>query len=194
MIALAAIAVVAPPAVLSALQASLPAGAHVEVLGYRGGACEPVTAELRTPFAASGTATVRIAGAGCAGWAFVEARVTAEALVLTRDVRAGEALEGAVEPAMREVRAGHTLLATLTPGAIASHHLRRGEAVESGSLRDEGPAPGQPVRVVLRIGAIALEQPGRALPCVRGRACALLPSGKRVEGRLEGGVLLVEAP
>jgi hypothetical protein len=46
----------------------------------------------------------------------------------------------------------------------------------------------------MRAGALSVEQSGRAVPCPRGRACAVLPSGRRVEGRLEDGRILVELP
>ena len=57
-----------------------------------------------------------------------------------------------------------------------------------------GPAPGALVAVRIRSGALTVEQSGRAVPCARGLACALLPSGRRVEGRLTDGRLLVELP
>jgi hypothetical protein len=35
---------------------------------------------------------------------------------------------------------------------------------------------------------------GRLVPCSRGVACAVVPTGKHVEGRLEDGTLIVETP
>jgi hypothetical protein len=53
---------------------------------------------------------------------------------------------------------------------------------------------GGAVRVVVRSGLVVLEQTGRFVPCGAGRACAVLPSGKHVEGRLEDGRVVVEVP
>jgi hypothetical protein len=92
-----------------------------------------------------------------------------------------------------EVRAGHAPLATAPEGAVAARAIPAGAPIEEAMLR-RGPAPGAPVAVVLRSGLIAVETTGRAVPCPRGRACALLPSGRRVEGRLDAGRILVEPP
>jgi len=91
------------------------------------------------------------------------------------------------------VRAGHEPLSALPAGALASRTIAAGAQLES-SLLQVGPRPGEVVTVRLQAGALAVEQAGRALPCPRGRACALLPTGRRVEGRLEGGRILVELP
>jgi hypothetical protein len=50
------------------------------------------------------------------------------------------------------------------------------------------------VEVVVRAGDLEITREARAVPCVRGRACALLPGGRRVEGRLLDGRILVEVP
>jgi len=54
--------------------------------------------------------------------------------------------------------------------------------------------PGQTVKVVIVSGTLVIEQAGRATPCVRGRSCATLASGKVVEGELSEGKLMVQAP
>jgi hypothetical protein len=50
------------------------------------------------------------------------------------------------------------------------------------------------VVAVIVAGALRVEQQARALPCRAGRACALLPSGRRVEGAWHAGRIVVEAP
>jgi hypothetical protein len=92
-----------------------------------------------------------------------------------------------------EVLPGRTPLTALPPGAVASRAIAAGAAIEPGSLR-VGPAPGEPVAVMLRVGDVSVEQTGRALSCARGRACALLPSGRRVEGAFDGTRIQVELP
>jgi hypothetical protein len=57
-----------------------------------------------------------------------------------------------------------------------------------------GPAVGTRVRILVRVGSLVVEEAGRLVPCSRGLACAVVPSGKHVEGRLEDGTLLVETP
>jgi hypothetical protein len=55
-----------------------------------------------------------------------------------------------------------------------------------------GPAVGTRVRILVRVGSLVVEEVGRLVPCSRGLACAVVPSGKHVEGRLEDGTLVVE--
>jgi hypothetical protein len=187
---------------LAALTAALALpGARVELLGLDGAppaGCAVESADVPRPVAASGRHAVRLAGATaagarCDGWRWAEARVLAPALRTTRDLAAGERVDGAAEPVEREVRPGRAPLAALPAGATAARALRAGTILEDLHLRS-GPLPGAAVAVLVRAGALAVEQPGRAVPCGRGRACALLPSGKRVEGVLDGGRLVVELP
>jgi flagella basal body P-ring formation protein FlgA len=182
----AALALPGGRAELVALEPSLPAG------------CAVASAAAPRPFAASGRVALRLegttaAGARCEGWAWARVRVLAPALVVARDVADGAPIAGAAEPQEREVLAGRPPLATLPPGATASRALAAGTVLEPQHVR-VGPRPGEPVAVVVRVGAIEAEQPGRAVACARGRACALLPSGRRVEGVLDGGRLVVESP
>jgi hypothetical protein len=196
----------------SALAAALALpGAHVELAGLdprlpAGCAVERATAPR--PVVASGRAALRLEGrdargAACEGWAWADARVLAPALVLVHDVADGERLEGAFTVREREVRAGRVPVAALPPGVTAARALRAGTALEAPDLR-AGPRPGEPIAVLVRLGGLSVEQPGRALPCARAasaatsrqapKACALLPSGRRVEGVLDAGRLVVESP
>ncbi|HUJ26260.1 MAG TPA: hypothetical protein VLW85_09595 [Myxococcales bacterium] len=180
-----------PLVVLHALQQAAPAGARVEVLAWRPqGACEPDSAEVRGPLHGSGSVALRIAGRGCSGWAFADARVTAQVLVATEAAREGQPVHAALE--WREVRAGHEALAEIPASAVAARDVARGSVIEASMVREPGPKAGAPVRVVLRDSAITLELVATAVPCARGLACALLPSGKRVEGHFEGDAILVE--
>jgi len=186
----------------AAIQAALaPARAEAEVGAVRaaaGRSCAPSAWEALKPVEASGQVALRFtgrdpAGAPCEGWAWAEVKVAAPALRLTRDLRAGEPLAGAVAPGLSEVLPARRPVAELPEGAVAARTLRAGTSLLSSDLR-VGPRPGDPVVVLVRAGAVELEQPGRAVPCARDRACALLPGGKRVEGRFLAGRLVVEAP
>jgi hypothetical protein len=57
-----------------------------------------------------------------------------------------------------------------------------------------GPRAGTSIKIVVRAGALSVEQVGRIVPCTRDAVCAVLPSGKHVEGRVEDGRLIVELP
>ncbi len=185
---------------LAAVQAALALpGARAEVLRVDGAPahCEVRRAEVPRPVAASGPVALRFSGSDasgrpCEAWAWAEVRLRAPALVTTRPVAIGEPLQGAVATAEREVRPGRTPLAVLPEGARADRALPAGAVLDEGTLR-VGPRPGEPVTVVLRAGALAVEQRGTATSCRRGRACALLPSGRRVEGTWHGGRIELEA-
>jgi hypothetical protein len=76
---------------------------------------------------------------------------------------------------------------------VAGRPLAAGQVVDERDLR-VGPALGDAVTVTIHSGGIRVEQSGRAVPCSRGRACAQMPSGKRVEGSWQGGRIVVESP
>jgi len=172
---------------LLALRPSLPAG------------CSAIAFDSPRPITSSGDVPLRArgeqaSGAPCEGWAWARVRVLAAVAVAARALEAGDALDaGAWAVAEREVVAGRSPLAAIPPGATAARALRAGTAIEAVHLR-LGPPPGDPVRVVVRAGGLTVVQPGRAAACARGRACAVLPSGQRVEGSFDGGRLFVEAP
>ncbi len=192
----------AAPSPLEAVAGALAVpGARVELEGVRassGADCAAEAWEALRAVEASGSAPLRFsgrtaAGAPCQGYAWGRVRVLAPAAVITRPLRAGDPLEGAYAVEDREVLPGRRALAAAPAGASASRRLSAGAVLDEGAVRI-GPAPGEPVVVVLRSGALSVEQSGRAVPCPRGRACALLPSGRRVEGRHVEGRILVEVP
>jgi len=177
------------------------AGARAEVMAVRGATppgCAAARWDVPKPIEASGPVALRFSGrdgsgAACEGWAWADVRVYATALRLAHEVRDGERLEGAVEPAVAEVVRGRRMLTSLPPGATAARALRPGTFLAEADLRT-GPRPGDPVTVLVRSGAVELSLAARAVPCTRDRACALLPSGRRVEGRWAGDRIEVETP
>ena len=205
-LSLAALAPAAPDlpalaaeAVRSALALPRARAEVVEVQVTAGRGCPAGRAEALRAVTGSGEVPLRIRGAGpdgraCEAFGWARVRVTRAGLVASRALAAGEPLEAAVEPAEVEVRPGQAPpLADLPQGARAAHALAAGAPLRQGDLR-LGPAPGEPITVVLLSEGLELSREGRALACPSGRACALLPGGHRVEGRLENGRLVLEAP
>jgi hypothetical protein len=204
-----ALAVAAPPSpagvpspvALGLARAVRAPGARLEVADYQASlppGCAVARADPSSPVAASGRVALRLfgalpGGAPCDGWAWARVRLFAPALVTTRPVRAGEPLAEAVASGEREIVPGRAPLARLPAGAVAERPLASGLVVEERDLRT-GPRPGEPVAVVVRLGGLLVEQPGHAVACSRGRACALMPSGRRVEGTFEDGRIVVESP
>jgi hypothetical protein len=182
-------------------RASALPGARVEVLEWQPAippSCAVARAAASTPLAGSGRVALRLSGsrAGgvpCEGWGWARVRMFAPAIVSARAVRAGEPLAGSVATEEREVAAGHAPLSALPAGAVADRALAAGQALEPRDLRT-GPRPGDAVAIVIRFGSLEVEQPGHAVPCARGRACAVVPSGRRVEGNWRDGRLVVESP
>jgi flagella basal body P-ring formation protein FlgA len=179
---------------------SLP-GARAEIEGVRtssGAGCTAESWEALRAVEASGSAALRFSGRSadgvpCHGYAWGRVRVLAPAAVTTRDLREGEPLDGALITAEREVLPGRRTLGSAPAGAAAARRLAAGTVLDETDVRN-GPAPGAPVLVFLRAGALSVEQAGRAVACARGRSCALLPSGRRLEGRFVDGHILVEVP
>lgn len=193
--------VAAPALVQRAVAAAAAPGLRAEVLDWRPAVetrCEPERAEAIRLVTASGQVPLRVEGrdprgARCEGWGWARVRAVAPALRASRAIRAGEPLAGAVALGEAEVVAGRRAVAELPGDAVAARPIAAGAPLEAAAIRT-GPPPGAPVTVVVRAGALAVAQPGRAVACGRERACAVLPSGRRVEGRVQDGALWVEAP
>ncbi len=185
----------------AAVEATLAPGRRAEVgaaVVSSGRGCLPGDWATLRPAAASGQAALRFTGADaagqpCEGYAWARVTVVAPTPVVTRPLEDGDRLEGAVTWEERELRAGRPPPTSLPEGATAARRLPAGAVLDEASWR-LGPRPGTALAVLLRAGALTIEQEGRAAPCARGRACAVLPSGRRVEGRLADGRLLVELP
>ncbi len=190
-----------PGPVQRAVDAALaPPGARAEVLELRGdlgAGCRLARGEVPRRIEASSRNAVHLVGEGdgrsCEAGAWARVRVVAPVLVTSRAVAAGEALADAVAREDRELLPGRAPLSAVPDGAVADRALAPGVALELWALR-VGPRPGEPVTVVAHAGTLTVESAGRAIPCRRGRACALLPSGRRVEGDWHAGRIEVGLP
>ena len=199
-----------PPSLRSAVTGAITLpGARAEVLELTGAlppGCSLTRAEVPGPVSESGRVAVHLFGASrptasgaegrgqpCDGWAWARVRVSAPSLVTTRPLVEGDPLEGAVAAAEREVLPGRATLSVLPEGAIAARALAAGVPLDETLLR-VGALPGETVAVVLHAGSLWVEQEGRAIACRRGRVCALLPSGRRVEGVWHDGRIVLGSP
>jgi hypothetical protein len=155
--------------------------------------CQVTSATVPRPIDGSGRVAVRVAGRGCTGWAWVELQVWAGTSVTTRAVRAGEMLASASTVMEREIRPGR--LPFIAPAAaIAGRSLPVGCAIGPGDVSKTSVSLGDPIKVVFVAGTVAIEAHGRRTQCLRDRDCAVLSSGRHVEGHIdEGGRLVVEA-
>ncbi len=192
----------APAAVVAAIERALSVpGARLDDVQAEGSparGCLP--REVSVPHAVDGSGRVavkvigtRTGGSRCEAWSWVRVRVVADVAVTRRAVRAGDPLADAIVTETREVTPGHAP-AVIDPGAVAARALPAGAVVESDAATVATTRPGEPVKVVLISGGLAIEQNGRAVPCVHGRSCAVLTTGKHVEGDLVAGRLLVTLP
>jgi hypothetical protein len=159
--------------------------------GTRG--CAATTAVIGRPVDGSGKYAVKLMGDGCTGWAWLKVDVWAQVPVTTRLVREGERLDDAVTFVERQITAGRAPVA-LSAESLAAHPMPRGQAVMPADVKRSGGNTGDSIKVLVQSGALAIETSGRVIACGRDRTCAVLASGKHVEGRLAGGRLLVELP
>lgn len=158
--------------------------------------CRVQSASVQQPITGSGRVAVKVAGKNCAAWGWAQIQVWAKVAVTTRPVRVGEALTPAVTILEREVMSGRPPIIP-SEGAVAARSLPSGVALSvndvSGSTAVVG--AGESVKVLIASGAVAIEAQGRRIACLRNRACAVLATGKHVEGRWdERGRLIVELP
>ena len=195
--ALAEAPVVDVPAVVAdalqtALSESLPE-ARLDVVGWKVPGnlrCTPTGATVDRAINGSGRYAIKMEGGGCGAWAWANVRVYAPGFITTRTVRMGEPLDGAVKTVDQEVRPGR-IPAPVGPGSRAARMLNNGQLVEANHVETAGPKAGAPIKVMVRAGSLAVSQIGRAISCGHGHVCAVLPSGKHVEGELDGDVLQV---
>jgi hypothetical protein len=155
-------------------------------------------AEVARPVDGSARIAVKLFGGerdghACEAWSWVRFRLFGKVPVTLRAVRAGESFGGATALEEREIKMGSDP-AALGEGAFAERSLGPGQMIETAAVRPPGPRPGEAVKVVLVTGTISIEQTGRAVPCARNHTCAVLPSGKHVDGAFVEGRLLVQMP
>jgi hypothetical protein len=158
--------------------------------------CSATAAIVTSTPASGGDFIVRLTGTTatgttCEGWGHAFTTITVPMLVTTKAVPAGAALEGSVALMDRPWRAS-TRPVELHDGAMARTALPAGTVIEKRHVRDAGPDIGDAVTVDLRSGGISISQAGRLTSCTGDWSCATLPSGKHVQGRLEGSHLFVE--
>jgi hypothetical protein len=189
-----------PGPVVAAVEQALGLPGRVEVASFDARLpvqCRLQRAEVGKPILGSGRVAVRLTGEqgghACAGWAWAEVRVLGQVLVTTRALRAGEPVADAVTTSEREVRQGRRPLTDAT-GMIATRALPAGAIVEGEHAQVATGRPGADVKVMVKSGDLVIEAKGRSVACGRGRACAVLPSGRQVEGRFAGESLWVELP
>jgi flagella basal body P-ring formation protein FlgA len=164
----------------------------------RAGDCRATEAEVSRPIEGSGRVAVKLAGRSprgqrCEGWTWVRVRVVAPVAIAAHALRAGEPLDNAVTTQERELRAGHPP-AQVGPTTVAARAIAAGQPIESSEVTEPTLRSGDAVKVVIVSGALVIEQMGRAVPCMRGRGCAVLSTGKHVEGDLIDGRLVVQSP
>jgi hypothetical protein len=172
----------------------VPTGRIVPLRWTAPSGCRGTGASVPRPIDGSGRIAVRVSGRGCSGWGWVDLQVWAETQVTTRSVRAGEKLASASTVVEREIRPGRVPFIA-SADAVASRSLPVGCAIEPTDVSKTSLGLGDSIKVVFLSGAVAIEAQGRRSQCLRGRDCAILPSGKHVEGHVdEGGRLVVEVP
>jgi len=177
------------------------AGADMEVNRYREMIAQVCQVERRTrvgPPNSRGTVNVRLEGrrrdgGNCIGGAEFSVRFTAPVWVTTRSIRKGETMSGGAEKKRTALAGSRSPVVEPLDGLRAAQDLPVGTIIEKHHLKVAAIGPGEPVQVVLEVGAIKLVQPGRLVACVRpGSVCAVLDSGARVSGRMIDGRLQVE--
>ncbi len=156
--------------------------------------CQPRSASVPQAILGSGRVAVKLAGKSCSAWGWAQIEVLARTAVTTRPLRVGEPLASAVTIVEREILPGR---APFIPaeGAVAVRSLPAGAVLSAHDVGGSAAEAGETVKVLIASGAVAIETQGRRIACSRNRACAVLATGKHVEGRWDAvGRLLVEVP
>jgi flagella basal body P-ring formation protein FlgA len=93
----------------------------------------------------------------------------------------------------REIKLGRA--GFLPPdGATAARDLPAGTVLRPEHVAGAGLSSGETVKVLVLNGGLVVETQGRVLGCGAGKTCAVLSSGRHVEGRMQDGHLVVELP
>jgi hypothetical protein len=185
-----------PSAVSESLTRALAVpGARIVPLSWSAPSGCPIrSASVSRAIDGSGRVAVKFSGRNCSGWGWVRLEVWSETAITTRAVRAGEAVASGFTMVEQEVRPGR--MPFIPPaGAVAVRSLPAGTIIDSGDVSMSASVAGDPIKIVVATGALAVATQGRRVACAGGRACAVLPSGKHVEGHLDdAGHLIVEVP
>lgn len=185
-----------PDVVHSALKQSfnLPGARFIPINFLNPKDCEIQSALVTQPILGSGRVPVRYSGRHCTGLAWAEVKVWVDMAVTIRPVAKGQPLAGSIRRVEFEVRRGQ-LPFWPRDEAVASRPLLSGVRITERDVDGINRESGSHVKVVVTNGSLAVTTEGRRIACGHGRMCAVLPSGKRVEGSLdEADRLIVEMP
>ena len=154
--------------------------------------CHIRSASVPRAVEGSGRVAVKFAGKNCSGWGWVRLEVWSETAVTTRALRTGEQVDSGYAMVEQEIRSGR--MPFVPPaGAVAVRRLSSGTTLSPADVSKTSVVAGDPVKIVVSAGAVAIETQGRRVACGGSRACAVLPTGKHVEGRMDdNGRLIVE--
>jgi flagella basal body P-ring formation protein FlgA len=170
-------------------------GARIVPLSWSAPANCPIrNASVAHAIDGSGRVAVKFVGRACSGWGWVHLEVWAETAVTTRAVRVGEALASSFTLLEQEVRPGR--MPFVPPeGAVAIRTLPSGTPIHAFDVGKSAVVAGDPIKILVVTGVLAVEAQGRRIPCGEKKACAVLASGKHLEGRMDDvGRLIVEVP
>jgi len=78
---------------------------------------------------------------------------------------------------------------------VALRSLPQGTIINPSDVSLSTVVAGDPIKIIVAAGTLAVETQGRRVSCAGSRACAGLPSGKHVEGHMDdAGHLIMEVP
>ena len=185
-----------PSEVSESLQQALvvPGGRMVLLSWSQAGACRVRQASVPRSIGGSGRVAVKITGSNCTAWGWAEVEVWAQTAVVSQAIRAGEPIGASLRIVEQEIRPGRVPF--LPPdSAITARYLPSDTLLSTTDVSIQPSIARDPIKIVFLSGSVAIEANGRRTTCMRGRACAVLASGKHVEGYFgESGRLIVEVP
>ncbi len=142
------------------------------------------------PIQGSGRVAVRVRGPKCDAWTWATISVVAPRVVAQRDIASGTEVTSSLALQSGEIRHLADVVTSIPQGAVATRNIQQGTAIRPEMLR-YGPKPGSPLLVRIQKSGLMIENQGTAVGCSNGNVCATLPNGRRVEGQLENGILVV---
>jgi hypothetical protein len=173
---------------------AVPGGRIVPLSWSSSGNCRIRSVSVPRAIEGSGRFAVKYAGSNCSGWGWVRLEVWAETAVTTRALRAGEPLSSGIAIVEKEMKPGRMPFVP-GEGMLAARMLPAGTMVGPADVSRSAVVAGDRIKILVMSGFLAVETQGRRVACPSPRACAVLPTGKHVEGRMDGnGRLIVEVP